>query len=397
MTTTTVVSVISAKGGSGKTVLSLSAARFLAGLGFKVLVVDADAATNGATLFLLDEVVDFVDSYDGASGDGPRGLFEHDDHLPDVMPTSHGFDVIPAAFRMRDTVSSAAAMSVYDRMHDLVDELRAEEFDIVIIDNEAGIERSSVTSAAVSDRVVIVSEFDPISAQGVTRLQRLHAEALPEARTWVLFNKVLPEFADSISDTLVAIKYLPPVGWTADVVRRYAVNELDIDVEKPSDFTLAVANAVDVMLGRNIRQRITSWRSAVAEQFEAALQTQRDILRGQLSAKQEHVSLASRWRLARGMPFLLLGAVLGFFVLRNSGIPLALLAGVLVPLATVAILEYYRNHLPDWDRPADQDQLRVRLNEIELLLSPTRLDQVDLAELRRRIQAIETDLDKGET
>ena len=387
---TTVVSVISAKGGAGKTVFSLALAKFLAGLGLKVVVVDADASTNGATLFLLDEVVEFAEDRKVT----PLGLFEQDFrplHL-DRVPTSHGFGFIPAAFRMRDTVVGAAA-EVVPRMPEIVEHLRSSGTDVVIVDNEAGIEPSAVSSAAVSDRVVIVSEFDPISSQGILRLQRLHAEALPDGKTWVLFNKVLPDMADSIGDHLVAIKYLPPVGWTSDVVRRYAVNELDIDAEQPSDFTFAIAKVADILFTRRIRDRIAKWRAEVGRRFEAALTAHRLVLQNRVRA--------SRWMEPGQFP--LFGVVL-------ASVPLYLVLGAIVygskwpaavslttAVATLSVLLAVGLGVSKGVEEArSRSRARQELQEIELLLSPTRVDEVDLGELRRRMQALNTDLARRE-
>ncbi len=46
----------SAKGGTGKTFLTATFAEFLVALGKKVLIIDADASTNGLTIFYIDEV-----------------------------------------------------------------------------------------------------------------------------------------------------------------------------------------------------------------------------------------------------------------------------------------------------------------------------------------------------
>ena len=46
-----VVAIISGKGGAGKTSVALSLAKYLALLGKRVLVIDADSATHGATYF----------------------------------------------------------------------------------------------------------------------------------------------------------------------------------------------------------------------------------------------------------------------------------------------------------------------------------------------------------
>jgi len=52
-----VISFISAKGGSGKTVTASSVGHFLARLGFQTLLIDSDASTNGLTLLFLPNVV----------------------------------------------------------------------------------------------------------------------------------------------------------------------------------------------------------------------------------------------------------------------------------------------------------------------------------------------------
>ena len=46
----------SAKGGSGKTVLTANIASFLTEIGKKCLIIDADAATHGMTLLYIVEV-----------------------------------------------------------------------------------------------------------------------------------------------------------------------------------------------------------------------------------------------------------------------------------------------------------------------------------------------------
>ena len=46
----------SAKGGSGKTIMTANIASFLSDIGKKCLIIDCDAATHGMTLLYLVEV-----------------------------------------------------------------------------------------------------------------------------------------------------------------------------------------------------------------------------------------------------------------------------------------------------------------------------------------------------
>ena len=63
----------SAKGGSGKTVITATIGAFLSALGKRVLLVDADAATNGLTLLYIKEV---LLRQGKTSDESPEGLFE---------------------------------------------------------------------------------------------------------------------------------------------------------------------------------------------------------------------------------------------------------------------------------------------------------------------------------
>src|SRR5262249_30875612 len=98
------------------------------------------------------------------------------------------------------------------------------EYDVVFIDAQAGADdfAREAMDPAVSDTVVLVSEYDPVSAAGVERLKALFPVSLTFSRTWILLNKVLPEYADSFSDFLEIARYLSPIPWSAEVVRAYA-------------------------------------------------------------------------------------------------------------------------------------------------------------------------------
>jgi cellulose biosynthesis protein BcsQ len=52
-----VICFASAKGGTGKTTISATLAKFLVGLDKKVLLVDMDAVTNGLTLLYVEEML----------------------------------------------------------------------------------------------------------------------------------------------------------------------------------------------------------------------------------------------------------------------------------------------------------------------------------------------------
>ena len=91
----------SAKGGSGKTVITATIGAFLSALGKRVLLVDADAATNGLTLLYIKEVL----SKQGKTSDeSPEGLFEGNSQgEPSAFPLPSGVSLIPATYNFTNT------------------------------------------------------------------------------------------------------------------------------------------------------------------------------------------------------------------------------------------------------------------------------------------------------
>ena len=396
---TTVVSLISAKGGSGKTVLTLSTAKLLTDLGMKVLVIDADAATNGSTLFLLDDVMNARE--EALRTRQPLvGLFEMRERTaaldpertrPVAIKCQFGFDFVPATFELRDTVKSTEVDQLRTQIQGAIAFARHEEYDIVLIDNEAGIEQSAVAAAAQSDRVVIVSEFDPISYDGINRIQRLHGDALPTRNTWVLFNKVLPDFANSISDNLATIKYLPPVAWNVAVVRAYAVNNVDINAGTPTDFTLAVANFCETLFGSLLRQRFDEWRRDTLARFEGVLQKQREVLLVETRRGQSHNSYRNLVAFLFPTVLLLCAGIVAYFSqYAKSGArtvyeALALVLAVGGVTASAAVWTFITGRVQAHSR---SDQAQQRLTEINLLLASSEKSTADFATLRARLQTL---------
>ena len=260
-----------------------------------------------------------------------------------------------------------------------------------MIDNEAGIEQSAVAAAAQSDRVVIVSEFDPISYDGINRIQRLHGDALPTRNTWVLFNKVLPDFANSISDNLATIKYLPPVAWNVAVVRAYAVNNVDINAGTPTDFTLAVANFCETLFGSLLRQRFDEWRRDTLARFEGVLQKQREVLLVETRRGQSYNSYRNLVAFLFPTVLLLCAGIAAYFSQQaKSGArtvleALALVLAVGGVTASAAIRTFITGRVQADSR---SDQTQQRLTEINLLLASSEKSTADFATLRARLQTL---------
>jgi len=139
-----VITVTSGKGGVGKTTATANMAAALADLGHKVVCIDADIGLRNLDVVLGLEnriVYDLVDVIEGRCR--LRQAMIRDKRLPDLY-------LIPAA-QTRDK----SAVSPSDMIR-LCDELRP-EYDWVLIDSPAGIERGFRNAVAPADIVIVVT------------------------------------------------------------------------------------------------------------------------------------------------------------------------------------------------------------------------------------------------
>lgn len=253
--TAKVLCLASAKGGSGKTLITASLATVLAALGKRVVMVDTDAATNGLSLLHLDAVVGHR-----AVGDVPaRGLFEAVvGEQVTLVDISSGLRLLPATYAFRN--SEDVPVATYAAGLRAAVAQVADDADYVFLDAQAGSDEYAQQAVALSDEVVIVTEYDPMSAAGVERLRALFGDTLGYGRSWILLNKMLPEFVTSFSEFLEVARYLSPVPWDADVVRAYARRSLAVDVENGNAHTAALMQTMRGLVGAEIGQELAAWR-----------------------------------------------------------------------------------------------------------------------------------------
>lgn len=248
----------SAKGGSGKTVLTATFGTFLVELGKKVLLIDTDAATNGLTLFYLKEVR-LQGEYAISEGRKPTGIYELEVTNKEIVPLKSGVHIIPATYSFFNT--EQISIDAYKSALSATLLNLKDSYDYIFLDAQAGSDIFAQVSMSkeISDEVIIVSEYDPLSAAGVERLKGLFHEDLNYVRTWYLLNKMLPEFVQSFSDFLEVAKYLSPIQWDSDVVRAYARRRLALDLENGNEYTLSIIQTIKSLLGDAISEELESW------------------------------------------------------------------------------------------------------------------------------------------
>jgi MinD-like ATPase involved in chromosome partitioning or flagellar assembly len=270
-----IICMASPKGGSGKTVLTATFATFLNALGKKVLIVDTDASTNGLTLMYLKEVM-LQSEHAISENRKPIGTYElvKDNLEPEIVELSTGVHIIPATYSFINT-EEVTLPTFTGSLKSILKSVQ-EKYDYIFLDAQAGSDNYShiTMKKDISNEVVIVSEYDPLSAAGVERLKALFREDLTYNRTWVLLNKMLPDFVQSFSDFLEVAKYLSPIPWDAEVVKAYARRKLALDLEYGNEFTLAITQTLKSLLGDAIAKELETWTQQKAALIREPIEIQ---------------------------------------------------------------------------------------------------------------------------
>ena len=296
-----VICMASAKGGSGKTTLTATLAAFLRGLGKQVAMIDTDASTNGLTLLYLKEVR-IHHEFLIAKKVRPEGVFElgtgpSGQPNPCWFQLPSGVYLMPATYSFQNTEGIDPAQYRNNLSRALLD-LR-EKVDFIFLDAQAGSDvfASISISRHISDEVVIVSEFDPISAAGVERLKALFREDLTYGRTWVLLNKILPDFAKSFGEFMEIARYLHPITWDAEVVKSFARRRLALDFDNINLYTASIARTLQGLLIESMDIEIKEWMTEAQEGAMLPIRERIGRLEKDIYYLEEKISLRERSKL----------------------------------------------------------------------------------------------------
>lgn len=188
-----VITVTSGKGGVGKTTATANIAAALAQDGAKVVCIDADIGLRNLDVVMGLEnriVYDLVHIVEGSAR--LRQAMIKDKRLPDLY-------LIPAA-QTRDK----SAVSPSDMIR-ICDELRP-DFDFVLIDSPAGIERGFRNAIAPSNKIIIVTNPEVSAVRDADRIIGL-VESEQKGPAMLILNRLKPEMVKrgdmlSIDDVL---------------------------------------------------------------------------------------------------------------------------------------------------------------------------------------------------
>lgn len=212
-----ILTLISGKGGSGKTTLALSLSKLLLECNLKVLLVDCDLATNGATYFFESRYSTEIQTTNDIL------LCKYD--LP-KLEVQKNFHFIPTNTHFPYSKSKNSSYD-YDAFIDYVS-LAIDDYDVIICDCQAGYSKILEKILTISNVNLIVMEPDAISSSSVRVLYAQVSSLLESSKTYQIFNKITTE-ENKIYDKVFAgtiFTSLPSIMFNWDVRKAFAYSQV---------------------------------------------------------------------------------------------------------------------------------------------------------------------------
>ena len=169
-----IVSVVNHKGGVGKTTITINLGAELAERGNKVLLIDLDSQGNLTKATGIDVHRTGDNLYTVASALNGIMKGKEIDPLKYIYRTniSDNLDVVPCCIDMADTkIALNIAMARETMIKLFIEEIvKSKNYDYVLIDNAPSIEVDFQNSLVASDEVLIITEADEFSTDGMESL-----------------------------------------------------------------------------------------------------------------------------------------------------------------------------------------------------------------------------------
>jgi len=191
-----VLTIASGKGGTGKTTLTANLGIILARHGKKVLLVDADIAMANLSLVLgmqtspitLHDVLLGETSIQDAIYEGPEGI--------EMLPSGLSIE----SYRKIDS----------ERLKSIISTIK-ENYDFVLIDAAAGVERSVLSALTSSDQVLLITEATPASLADALKT-KIITEKLGGHVVAVIINMLRNEKGELEKDEIMKTLEIPCYG-----------------------------------------------------------------------------------------------------------------------------------------------------------------------------------------
>lgn len=183
------IALLSGKGGSGKTTLALSMATLLSECRIRVLLVDCDLSTNGATYFYEDKLATAKSIYSFYDLMSIKIQSDNDAHFVKINEWYHFLPSITqiseASATNHFSISEEQCISFFQQIRNT--------YDVILFDCQAGYTDILKVILPLSDIGLIIMETDAISSASVRSLYLKIGNIINDKKTFQIFNKASKE------------------------------------------------------------------------------------------------------------------------------------------------------------------------------------------------------------
>ncbi|MCH8112735.1 MAG: ParA family protein [Proteobacteria bacterium] len=283
-----IVSIISGKGGAGKTVLGLSIARVLAEAELRCLFVDCDIATHGATYFFETELGE-------SNFTSLANLAKLGSEQPNPLETVSGFSFLPSTLSPEndDFRDQERLTETFDKLKEL-----AHEYDVCVLDCQAGFSDVVLEAVRCSDRILIVLEPDAVSASALRVLYLQLGRTINASNTWQIFNKLTEEERSVYTKVFGGTLFpnLPPIPFDWQVRAAFSTREIPGVTSESSAFGLGVLRIMKTLFPQSKTQledlesrTVGEWFDKISSNLENLEAQKEEVALEESMLRKEHV------------------------------------------------------------------------------------------------------------
>lgn len=236
-----VITLISGKGGSGKTTIGLAIAKLLSKCEKKILFIDCDISTHGATYFFESSLTnDLIDNISSTKDFLESQIDRLHPKAINPIKGTNGIDFIPSVKKIMGDDNNLDIGCSYTYQSIKTDKF-INEYDLIILDCQAGYTKLTKELISISDICLFVLEADSVSASAMRALYTQLSSVLSRSslKSYQIFNKLRDDEAIVYSD----IKYgtfftnLKPILFDWSVRNSFQENMIPLISEKNPSFT----------------------------------------------------------------------------------------------------------------------------------------------------------------
>jgi cellulose biosynthesis protein BcsQ len=287
------LALISGKGGSGKTTIALSLAQLLATCEKRVLLIDCDLSTHGATYF-FESSFGNIEKYVVFSEIMSTG---HDEIAEKtILNVRPNFDFIPSHLDFTSEGGFDTTAIDEKNFKLLIKLIELNNYDLVIFDCQAGYSYITKIVTGYTKRNLAVLEADAISASSLRVLYSQLAKNLDSSRTFQVFNKISSDEFEIYSKipTGTLFNNLTPILFDWTVKKAFAYSQLPAidDTNLPLTNTV-VTLAIELL--PSLRTSITDYSLKIKSKYLIKLSKEFDLQTDELKTeKKKHDSINNK-------------------------------------------------------------------------------------------------------